>query len=444
MSLFGTLNTGASGLGVASTYLSVVGDNIANINTTGYKQSRASFADMMPQEFFGMAGRGQLGIGAATNAVTSLFGQGSLESTGSALDMAIGGDGFFVVNGGDGDYYTRAGQFGVDSDGFVTNASGLRLQGYSGTAGSLSATVGDIQIPSAALPGEATSAITVNATLSPDTEIGTDLAALDFYGTGTGTSTIADAGAAADFSTSVTMYDSLGVGHEVSVLFERSGANEWSWRAIGDASEVYDSSGAAMSSESGSAFEMASGTVSFDTNGAISGFTQTDTSATWSYAGSAQPSVAFDFGMDASGDTTDGSISMTGEESSVTSITQDGNGAGSLTGVDIESDGTISGKYSNGENVVLGQVAIASFKAPQGLDRVGGSLFSSSRASGQPALGAAGTGGRGELHGATLERSNVELEDQFVQMITAQRSYQANSKVISTANETLQALMQMI
>lgn len=446
MSLFSTLNVGASGLGVSSTWMGVIGDNIANMNTTGYKQGRASFSDFLPQQVFGVGGGGVVGAGAVTNQVATLMGQGAFETTSSSLDMAISGNGFFVVNDGNESFYTRAGEFGVDDSGYIVNAEGMRVQGYSGSGGQLAAGFGDLQIPTEGVAAVPTSKITLEANLSAETEIGTELAALDFYGTGAGTSSLLDAGEAADFSTSVTVYDSRGVGHDVTMLYERTSTNDWTYRAVVDASEAYDSTGTAFSTESGSAFEIASGTVSFDADGNMSGFTQSDTSSStpWTFAGSSTPQLSFDFGMDSSGLATDGALKMTGSESTVTAIAQDGNMAGELTGITVGQDGTITGSYDNGESLAIGQVALATFKAPGELDRIGSGMFRANPGAGDAAISVAGTGGRGTISGNALEKSNVNLEEQFVQMITAQRSYQASSRVISTANDTLQQLLQLV
>jgi len=446
MSLFSTLNTGASGLGVASTGLSIAGDNIANIGTTGFKQSRATFADFMPQDVFGLSGTGQVGLGAATNRVATLFGQGSIEASDSSLDMAINGGGFFVLSDGAQSYYSRNGEVYLDDQGYVVGTGGLRLQGYNAEDGTLSPSLSDLRIAETTLPGEASTEITLDAILSAETVVGTDLAAIDLYGTGTGANTLAEAGDAADFTTSVTVYDSLGVGHEVTVLFERSGSNQWTWRAAVDASEVTDSTGTAFSTASGFGFEIASGTVDFDTAGEVTAFTQTDTSATtpWTFSGAAASALAFDFGLDATGATTDGTLRMSGSESSVSAISQDGMSTGELASLSVESDGTIVGEYTNGEQATIGQVALATFRSEAGLVRMGGTLFAASAEAGDPAIGAAGTGARGDISGSALERSNVELEDQFVAMITSQRAYQASAKVISAADESLQTLVQLL
>ena len=443
MSIFSALNAGASGLGVSGAYLSTVGDNIANINTTGYKQSRATFADFMPQDVFGLAGGGQIGTGAAVNSVTTVFGQGTLEATGSATDMAISGNGFFIVSDGQQNLYTRNGEFGLDDEGYLVNQNGLNVQGYSATNGEITKGVGDLQVDTSSLPGTASSTVVVSAALSADEDVSDDLSALDFYGTGTGTSTLTEASDAADFTTSITTYDSLGVGHDVTILFERTGDSTWSYRAVTDASEVYDASGNAYATEADFPFEMASGTVTFDTDGQLTAVTQTSTTG-YTFQGTTEPSLTFDFGLDTAGSPTDGALTMAGEESAVSAISQDGNSTGSLSSIAVQSDGSILGSYSNGEQVTLGQVALASFAAESGLDRVGGTLFTATQAAGAPLIGPAGTGSLGTISGYALEKSNVELEDQFVAMITAQRSYQASSRVISTVNDTLGSLLQIV
>lgn len=443
MSLFTTLNVGASGLGVASTSLGIAGDNIANISTTGFKETRATFADFMPQTVFGLAKSGQVGTGAGTNSVATLFGQGTLEDSDSALDMAISGSGFFVVNDGPDSFYSRNGEFYLDDAGYVVTAGGLRLQGHNAANGALSPAIDDLQIPSGMLAGAATATMTLEAQLSADTVVGTDLALLDFYGTGAGANTLTDAGDAADFTTSTNVYDSLGLGHEVTILLERSTSSDWTWRAVIDATEAFDATGTAYSTTDGDAFEIASGTVTFDTAGALTGFTQTDT-AGWSFAGAAATALAFDFGVDTLGAATAGALIMAGSESSVSAIGQDGRSTGSLSSLSLQGDGTLVGSYTNGEDVTVGQVVLATFKAESGLVRAGGTLFEKSIGSGEPALDVAGTGGRGTILGNALEKSNVDLEDQFIDMITAQRSYQASAKVVTTADQALQALLNMV
>ncbi len=445
MSLFSTLHVGASGLGAASIGLGVAGDNIANIGTTGFKQTRASFADFLPQDTFGLARSGQMGTGVATNNISTLFGQGSIDVSDSSLDMAISGDGFFVVRNGAQDFYTRNGEFYVDESGYVTTGAGLRLQGYQATDGLVSTLTSDIQVSTATLPGQATSEVVFDAVLSAEEPTSATLSAIDFFGTGAGLNTIEEGADAAAFTTSMTIYDSLGVGHDVTVMFERDTANQWTWRAVADASEVYDTAtGTAYTATEGFGFEVATGTVTFDVNGDLTGVTQTDTTG-WNFFGAGAQNPVFDFGIDpATGNALDGLLTMSGAESSVSAVSQDGMTTGELSTINVEDDGTITGTYTNGEELTLGQVLLATFQADNGLKRVGGTLFAETAYSGQPALGIAGTGGRGTVSGSSLERSNVELEDQFVNMITSQRMYQASAKVVSSADESLQVLVNLI
>lgn len=444
MSLFSTLRTGASGLGVASTDLSVIGDNIANIGTIGFKQSRAAFADFLPQDVFSLKGSSQLGSGAATSSVGTVWGQGTIENTGSNSDMAISGAGLFVVSDGQQDFYTRAGNFVEDSAGHLT-LGGMALQGYTAVDGDLSSVVGDITIDHASIPGAPTSAITLTAQLDAEADYSsTPLSALAFYGTGAGGATLSEAGAAADFSTSVTIYDSLGEPHEATILFERTGANDWTWHAVTDATSVYDATGTAYSTTDGEAFELATGTLTFDTDGNLTTFGTPTTATGYSFAGSAEPTLSFEFGIDDTGTTNDGEVSMHGGGSFVSAISQDGTATGALNSWAVEADGTITGQYSNGESRTLGQVVLATFATTDGLERAGQSLFAATSAAGEPVVGAPGSGGVGSLYGYALEKSNVELEDQFVLMISAQRAYQANSKVISTASDTLSALLNIV
>ncbi len=436
MSLFSTLNTGASGLGVQSSAMSVIGDNIANLNTTGYKASRASFADYLPQQTAGMSGPATIGSGAGLNTVATLFGQGSLEATSSATDMAISGDGFFIVEDGDEAFYTRAGEFYLDDEGYLVTSAGLNLQGYNASEGELSTMVDDLLIGMEPSAASATAEVALTANLSSEAEYDTEyLSLLTLDGSTDAWSDIDDA----DFTTSISVYDSLGQAHEVTIAFERTGESDWSWYAMVDGEEV----GATEDSP----FAIATGTVSFDEDGAIDSFTQVDTSATspWNFAnGAAEQDFEFLFGMDASGDAVDGGLAFSGADSAVSSMSQDGYPQGDLTSVAVESDGTISGTYTNGEEIVLGQVVLATFPSTANLEREGSSLYRASAASGDPAIGAAGSGGRGDLMSYALEASNVELEDEFVNMITAQRGYQAAARVVTTADETLQELVNLV
>jgi flagellar hook protein FlgE len=443
MSLFSTMNTATSGLGAASSRMGVIGDNIANLNTTGFKGSRANFADFLPQDVFGLAGPSQLGKGAALDSISTLYQQGSIDQSTNALDMAISGNGFFVVNDGVQDFYSRNGTIFLDEDGFVINAQELNLQGYNATDGVLGATVEDLQLDLDPIAPDATTTITMTANLSAEADFATTpVASLTFDGS---TDTLEDAANQGDFATSISVYDSLGIPHQVTVVFERTATGDWSYYSLVDGSEVTSTS-LPTGGTAGAAYQIASGTLSFDTDGNLTAFTETLTSATdpWSFAGAAAQDLALEFGIDAAGTAIDGRLRQHNGDSNVSAVAQDGFPTGNLTSLSVDSDGIIYGEYTNGEEFVMGQVVTAKFPSNAGLERLGNTLFRATLDSGSPAVGAPDSGGRGVIAGNALENSNVDLEDEFVSMITAQRTFQANARVINTSNDTLQELVNLV
>jgi flagellar hook protein FlgE len=434
MSLFTTLNTASSGLSLNSANLGVIGDNIANVGTVGFKGTRSEFTTFLPNDTFGLAGPTTIGIGAAVEVVTTQFGQGSITESSNSLDMAISGSGFFVVNDGFQNYFTRAGEFYMDEFGYVVDANGLNLQGYQAQDGVMGATVQSILIDERPISQLATSEIMLKANLSAEEDFSTTPIASGTFDIISGAGdTLIDSADAADYATSVTVYDSLGVAHEVTILFERAADDTWTWHAVVDAGELEDGTGTFTE---GAAFQISEGTLTFNTDGELVTFTQTNTSATtpWNFEGAGAQDYTFDFGIDATGVATDGQVLMASGPSTVSEVSQDGYPPGQLLSLSVELDGTIIGHYDNGEQIQLAQV----------VQRIGGNLFRQSSASGDPAIGVAGTGGRGDIIGNALEKSNVDIEDQFVEMITTQRSYQANARVVSTANQTLQELVQLV
>lgn len=438
MSLFSTLNTGASGLGASSLGLSVIGDNIANLGTTAYKSSGAAFADMLPQTIGGLAGTSQLGTGVIGNSVNTLFSQGSIESSSSSLDVALSGGGFFQVADGSDAYYTRDGSFFLDDESNLVTASGLNVQGYQAEGGNLSTVVGDLQIDAGPLPPQQTSTVSMDIELSPAFDGSDDLSGAALDGASETIEEIADT---VDFATSVTIYDSLGQPHDMTLLFEKigEGPDEWAWSAVVDAGE-------AGVGADGVALEIAEGSMQFDADGQLDPASFSQTLVSSPVFGSAAPfEFTLDLGADGAGSIVQTAESEDGEGSStLIGVDQDGYASGQLSSVEVQEDGTLLGRYDNGEELVLGQLAIASFSAEGGLARLGGNLYGATLASGEAALGVAGEGGRGSTVGYALEGSNVDLEDEFVSMIETQRAYQANADVIRAADETLQELVNLV
>jgi flagellar hook protein FlgE len=424
------LYSGASGLDANSTELSVVGDNISNANTIGFKGSRAAFADAMAQNLIGSTpiGAGQRGLGVKLQMVQKILSQGSLVNTGVSTDLGIEGAGFFAVNGTsngkNGTYYTRAGQFTVDQDGYLVTLTGMRVQGYTADAtGAVNATtVNDLQIGNAGTSPRPTENITLKANLQADAV--SPLAAFD----------PADAANTSNFASSTTVFDSLGKAHQVDVYFRKEPTTgDWTWSALTDGGNVNGGTAGIPS-------PVASGTMNFDSQGRLASFTQASNFEPIN-AVTPQP-LTFDFGdPTAAAGTGLSGITQFAAPSSASFINQDGYDSGSLVRVNINSSGEIVGVFTNGQTRNLAQVAIANFEAPDQLARIGGNLFSQTRTSGVPTMGQPATADRGTVVAGALEQSNVDMAAEFIRMIAAQRGFQANSKTLTTADSLLAELM---
>ncbi len=417
MSLLTSLSTGTTGLSSASAELSVVGDNLANANTVGFKSERAAFADALAQTVVG--GQGQIGLGSRLQAVQRILSEGSLSNTGVATDLALQGTGYFEVSGTtsdgrQGSFLTRAGQFTVDNSGFLVNLDGLRVQGYpADPAGNVTSALGDLQVGNASSAPLPTSAVTIQGNLQSDAVLAP---AWDPLNPATSST----------FSTSVTVYDSLGADHQVQIYFSKTAdatagppATDaaWDWHALTDVGGVATPAG--------------NGGLTYDnlgnlTSGAIG-------AGAFNPPGAAPLGFTIDFSA----------ITQFAGASATTFVGQDGFSSGQLSSIQIDKTGTVQGIFTNGQTRPIGQVGVARVAAPDQLERTGGNLYAVTRRSGQPVMGAAGTGGRAFISSGTLEQSNVDIADQFVRMITAQRNFQANSKTITTADQLLSELIAM-
>ncbi len=436
MSLLTALSSGTTGLEASSLELSVVGDNIANANTVGFKGGRAAFMDALTQTVIG--GTGEIGLGSRLEAVQKILTQGALNSTGIATDLALQGNGFFVVsgnhNGQTASFFSRAGQFTVDKDGYMVNLEGLRVQGFpADSTGALTAQPGDLLVGTASAQPRATATIQVKANLQADAPILTDAAgAVIPFNPASPNST-------SNFSTSMTVYDSLGSAHGVQVFFHKSAAGTWDWHAMADANTVTTPAPVAGQALT----EIATGTLTFDSNGALTS-TPPAVPPSVTFVGATAQSLTFNFGnplvAGGTGTGLDG-VTQFASPSASTFIGQDGFGSGQLASIRIDSTGNINGVFTNGQTRVLGEVAVAGFSGPDRMERVGGNLFQQTQSSGQPVIGAPGAGGRASIISGSLEQSNVDLAEQFVRLISAQRAFQANSKTITTADQLLSELI---
>jgi len=416
--MISSLWTGISGLDANGSAMGVIGNNIANVNTVGFKGSSMAFSDILSQSLTGASGGNQIGRGVSLSAVQTQFLQGSFESTGSATDMAIDGSGFFVVkDASGGKYYTRAGQFIIDDDGYLVNPDNLVVQGYAIDAtGAVATELSDINLSKSISNPKITSEVNLSINLDATSVVPTtawNLATLssDMY----------------NYTTSATVYDSLGGAHAISIYFVKTGAGAWT------AHYVY-------TNNTGTVTETATTqALAFGLDGSLT----TDNEAAINFVNLAdgvttpQP-ITFDYGDGTAGGGTGLDQSTQFSSPSVTTmLNQDGYQSGSLLSVSTDTDGVITGLFSNGQTRSIAQVALADFASPWGLTKMGGNLYAESYSSGQPVLNKPGTGGTGTIHSNALEQSNVDLAAEFVKLITTQRGFQANSKVITTSDEML-------
>ncbi len=557
MGLTSSLFTGVSGLDAFGTALSVISNNIGGVSTVGFKGGSASFGDVFAASQAGL----QVGRGVSTQQVRSSFSQGSFENTGNALDLAIDGGGFFAVRSKDGqDFYTRAGTFSVDQNGFIETPGGMTLQGRQADGtGKLTATIGKINVaattsqPKAStigtfvenldardpvgtlttlngtvnavavgattltgtntafttqlVPGdqiliggnkltvasiESNTSLTLTAAVPASVAVGTvgvtaagattltasagtfaNVAAGDSILIGTDTYTVKSvpstttlllntpvvnsivAGTAvtkggaigalsiasarsANFSTGITMYDSIGNGHLVSVLFSKTGDDVWEFNAVVDKKDAF----------AGASQVQAFGSMVFETNGALKTLAALQApggTLGFDFSGGVaqDQQIAFDFGTTTTTGTGLNGITQFASSSAVLNQTQDGFSPGSLQSVAVDREGIISGLFTNGRSRTLGQVTLARFNNQDGLVHIGGNLFAESVESGQALIGVPNSAGAGKIQASSLEMSNVDIAQQFTKMIEYQRGFQANSRVITTTDDLLQEVVNL-
>lgn len=396
-----------SGLNAASSDLRVIGNNVANASTTGFKKSRAEFADIYAATNLGVTANA-IGAGVKVASVNQQFNQGNITFTDNNLDLAISGSGFFRLNDNGVNVFSRAGSFGVDRDGYIVNSQGQRLTGYGAdSSGNITGAIGDIQLSTADLPPQESNDVDLLANL--DSRVGT-LATGSF-----------DPNDPATYhnSTSFTAYDSLGNPRLTTLYFLRTGAGAWDMYMTVDGAQVNATAATAAR------------TLTFDSAGQL---TSPAVVATDNVPGSGG-SAAFDMDIDLSGTT------QFGSDFSVNSLNQDGYSTGRLSGIDIGESGVLTARYTNGQSQTLAQLALANFSNPQGLRQLGDTAWAETYESGAALVGAPGTGSLGLVQSGALEGSNVDLTEQLVGMITAQRNFQANAQVISTADTVTQTVI---
>ncbi len=405
--MIASLYAGISGLSANATAMTVIGDNIANVNTTAFKSNRSHFANILSASLGGESATAGVGRGVEFWGVNAQWTQGSIENSSSATDLAINGKGFFMVQDPSGsNYYTRAGNFTFDKNGYLVNPDGLQLQGYAIDASGNIGSIADVYIP-----GERISPPSSTTEFNFDLNLNSGAAAGDTY------------------TTAQTMYDSLGNAIPVTFTFTRQAAAQ-TWTVTGS---IPASAGTGVTFGGNNSmnivFDPAGNMTSPADVGVLLTLTNGATSlgTTWNI-------------VDAGGNNL-GDITGYASESSTTFQSQNGYPAGSLRGISVDETGVVTANYSNGEMTPMFQIALADFPSYDGLTKMGRNLYAESIASGQALPGVAGTGRLGSVAPSSLEMSNVDLAEEFVKMITTQRAFQANSRVITSSDEILQELI---
>lgn len=425
MALTGALFSGVSGINANGNAMNIIGDNIANANTIGFKSSRAVFFDLLSAH----VGDTKIGLGSRLAAAERLFVQGGVETTNSVTDLAVQGNGLFVLRDSQGSmYYSRAGQFSLDRDGNLVNPGGLAVQGTQlDSAGNPVSGLTNIVISQLVVSPTPTTTIGLAANL--DAAATPPSAALPADAAGT-SAPPADWFAGANFSTVVTVYDSLGQGHDLTVVFRRSAtANQWSYRVLANAAEVTGGTAGELVQVSA-----AGGLLAFNSDGSLNSGAPTNISGVgpvaWANGAAAQSIPAADLSFDG---TTQYAMPSTANQ-----VTQNGASSGILKGISIGSDGVIYGQFTTGGVQPLFRIALADFANPQGLTHVGNSLYQESQASGVALNGGPGDGSFGTLLSGALELSTVDLATEFVKMVTTQRGFQASARTITVTDGLLE------
>ncbi len=420
MGVLSSLYTGVSGLAAQGEALGVIGDNIANANTVGFKASRAEFQDIISKSLKGVLGGNQIGRGVKIGAVNPILTQGNVDATEKSTDLAISGDGYFVVRGSDGESFTRDGSFHFDKDGYLVTNDNQRVQGFDADEkGNIINKTGDIKFPRALVPAKGTSTMNLDLNLDSRTELGKQFKMEDPHAT-------------SNYSTGVEMFDSQGNKHLMTMFFNKAADRQWDVHGMVDGKEV-------VGGTAGKYSEVYTGKIGFTVDGKLD--TQQVTKSAFNFTGGAlqNQQIKISFGDAITTDKGKGVLGSKqyGKESDLISWKQDGSAAGTITNLSFSDEGVLSALYSNGASSDLAQVALAKFENPEALYKVGNNRLKEARDSGTASIGKAGSAGRGRLFAKSLERSTVDLAMEFVGLIQNQRGFQANAKTITTTDELL-------
>jgi flagellar hook protein FlgE len=422
MSILSSFNIGITGLNAAGSSMSVVGDNIANAGTFGFKSSRAEFQDMLASSLKGIDGGDQIGSGTKLAHVTPQWTQGTIQRTQNITDLAINGNGFFVVDAPFGRGFTRDGSFHFDKEGYMINGDGNRIFGFMpDEKGQITNKLDTIKLGSTTVNATATSEVTVSMNLDSRENI------LKFDPK--------NPDKTSNYNNAITVYDNVGTARLVTLYFNKAADGAWDYHAMVDGADV-------NGGKPGEMIEMASGTLKFNQKGLLEEEVEKSNAFNFNKGAAPGQKIAFNFGKSVKegGNGVDATTQY-GSRSSVARHSQNGSSAATLASMSFNDAGILTAVYDNGIQRDLGQIAIAKFENNEGLFKTGKNLFKETRKSGQAALGKPGFDGRGEVLSKSIEMSNVDIANEFINLMAAQRNFQANTRTITTSDQMLQEVL---
>ena len=414
--MISSFSTALSGLEADSGAINVIGNDLANLNTTGYKSNQIEFSELIGQQLGG--GSGQVGLGVSPVSAFANYSQGTLDNTGGATDAAIQGNGFFVIRGANGQTdYTRDGSFKINANGELATAAGDAVQGWSAIGGAVNPNgpIGNISVPlGATVPASATSSMNMQLNLD---------------------SRVALASPGATFAAPIQVFDTLGESHTLTATFTKTAANAWTYTLTIPAADL----------TAGGVTTLATGPMTFGPDGNLTSPTAAADPQVVNIAGLADGAsnikINWNLYNPATGNST---ITQLAEPSGVGSTTQNGFAARQISNVSLQNGGLLIASYSNGQNTTIGQIAVASIANPDTLSVAGNNYLQASDTTATPSVGTAGSGARGQIIAGAVESSTVDIAHEFTSLLTFERSYQANSRVITVSDQLMQNTVGLI
>lgn len=422
MSVLGSFSTGISGLKASGQSMSVIGDNIANAGTFGFKRSRAEFQDLISRSLKGVEGGDNIGTGTKLAHVTPMFSQGTISRTENATDLAVSGGGFFTIKTEFGRGYTRDGAFRFDKEGYLTTSDNEYVLGYKAdNNGQITDSLQKINLGNTTIPANGTSKVNVMMNFDARAKV------KEFDAANPETTS--------NFNTTMSVYDNVGTERLVRLYFNKVDGQNWTYRGMIDGKD-------AEGGKEGEMIQMASGSLTFNDKGLLDEVREESNSFNFNQGAKQDQKIKFNFGETLkNGGDGSGAATQYGSRTSIARHTQDGYKAATLASVSFNDDGVLTAFYDNGITKDLTQIAVAKFENNEGLRKMGRNLFKETRKSGQAAIGHPGYDGRGQILSKSIELSNVDIADEFIELMNAQRNFQANTRTITTADKMLEEIL---